>query len=283
MTEDDIRTSYRKHAALAQFYRWYQLYENPAVPLANQLEILAPDVVVRSGLGEARGHDAYSARIAQLPKTWNNAHWVTSTVVTPLADGGTRLEAGVTYLNEGMKPGIIRSADLTYRMQLGAGAPLLPQFQIIEIQQNSETTAPTFTVAYPDNRARSLVHDWLASIENPARDIAPFREILADGFLLNFSSGPIHDFSGLEAWYRGPGSAVAASAHLLKDFSCEGLSDGEWRVRFAFDWDGILPDGTRLEAETRHIWLVQDDPQKRFAQIKRIDVELVRPFAPKKS
>ena len=34
-SQQAVRNSYRHHAALTQFRRWYQLYENPAVSLEN--------------------------------------------------------------------------------------------------------------------------------------------------------------------------------------------------------------------------------------------------------
>ena len=198
MAAENIRQGYKKHAALAQFYRWYQLYENHAMPIDNQLDILADDVLLKSGLGEGRGHEAYRQRISQLPKTWNNAHFPRNIKVTPMSEGRLGLTADVTYLNVGMKPGIVRSAELSYSTMLKDSGTVLPKFTQIEITQNSEGVATNFNDAYGQNRVRSLMHYWLALIEDPARRIEPFPEIFAEGYVLNFSSGKIADFAAFE-------------------------------------------------------------------------------------
>ncbi len=275
MPPQDIRDGYRKHAALAQFYRWFQLYENNDIPLANQLAILSPTATVKSGLGEAKGHDAYSARIAQLPKAWKNAHVVRSVRVDIKSDGSSSLNAGIVYLNQGMKPGITRSAELSYAVNLGKGEPLLPTLQTITINQNSEGTVPAFTPAYDENRLKSLLHYWLALVEDPARNLDPFHEILAAGFVLNFTSGRIASTEEFETWFRGPASSVAASTHVVSDFKNDGFN-----ASFDLDWAGNTHEGQNLTAKTRHTWKVIDDPKHRFAKIKKIDVEMLKPFTP---
>jgi hypothetical protein len=275
MQQKDIRNGYRKHAALSQFHRWFLIYENSLVPLATQLDLLAADIKLKSGLGEAKGHDDYANRMSQIPKTWRNAHFVKSFRVDVKSNGEAVINAGITYLNEGMKPGFTRSAELSYAVELGKGAPLLPKLQLVIINQNSEGTVPAFTSAYEENRLKSLLHYWLALIEDPVRNLDPFREILADGFLLNFTSGKITNFKDFEKWFRGPASAVAASTHVMSGFKNDDLV-----ATFDFDWNGITPDGKDLTAKTRHTWTVTDDPKRRFAQIKQMDVEVIEPFAP---
>src|SRR5688572_1020563 len=53
--------SQQRHAALAQYYRWYQLYERPITParIELQLEILRPDIYLESMLGKGEGHERY--------------------------------------------------------------------------------------------------------------------------------------------------------------------------------------------------------------------------------
>jgi hypothetical protein len=281
MSQEQVRQGYLKHAALAQFYRWYQFYENSESSLENQIDILAPDISLKSGLGEGKGHDDYRARVKQIPASWKNAHHIHSTKVSVLPGGEIDLSAEITYLNDGMKPGVVRSAELTYTTRLKSGGALLPKFTSIAIAQNSETTAPAFKDAYPQNRLASLMHYWLALIEDPARNLEPFREILADRFVLNFSGGKITDFAGFEKWFRGPASAVAASTHVVSNVRQEAAGANQYKFSADFDWQGILPDGKEMIAKTRHSWLVADNPKERFARIKTIDVEVLAPFAPK--
>jgi hypothetical protein len=279
---DEVRLGYKKHAALAQYYRWYQFYENDESPFANALDILDPEVTVKSRLGEAKGHDAYAARVAGLPKAWDNSHRVQDVNVTPNADGTTDLVANIIYLNKGMMPdGTVRSANLTYRTKLKQGEALLPKFTAIDIAQNSDGKVDSFVSAYPENRVRSLLHYWLALIETPNRDVEPFREIFADGFRLNFSTGVVDDFDKFKAWYTGPASAVAASSHVVTSFVVSEIGPNIFGVTAETDWNGILPNGTEMVGRTRLNWVVVDNPADRFAKIKTVNVEMLVPFQPK--
>jgi hypothetical protein len=270
-----------KHAALAQLHRWYQIYENPETSLANQLDILVPQVRLKSGLGEAVGHDAYVQRIAQLPKTWKNAHFVRGATVVVDDDGAIHLEAALTYLNQGMRPdGSVRSADLLYTTTLAPAQTLLPKFSQVEIKQLGEDTAPEFKEAYPENRLLSLLHYWLALVEDPQRRLEPFSELLADPFDLAFSNGRLTDFKAFEQWFRGPALSAAAGTHEISGFSCEVIDRKTWHMQVDLAWQGILPDDQAMAGKTRHRWTVADAAQERFARIKTVAVEVLQPLTP---
>ncbi|MEM8657572.1 MAG: hypothetical protein AAGF22_05700, partial [Pseudomonadota bacterium] len=282
MTDEEIRQGFQEHAAHAQFYRWYQFYERPAGGIDNALDILAEDVTVTSGLGTAKGHAEYAERVMQLPDTWRNAHHVRATEITHGAGGAMTLTAQITYQNLGMLPeGAVRAADLSYTVALVPGETVLPMLSNVRIEQEGEPAAGAFVDAYADNRMRSLVHYWLALIEDPSRDPEPVREILAEDMSLNFSSGVITDFAGFEAWLAGPASQVAASTHVIRNFSAEETSEDTYAVTVDFDWSGILPGATVLVAKTRHNWTVVNDPAERFARIQTIDVEVLEEFRPR--
>jgi hypothetical protein len=277
----DVRQGYVKHAAMAQLHRWYQIYENPETTIANQLDFLARDIKLKSGLGEGVGHEAYVQRIGQLPKSWKNAHFVRSSLIKIGADGVISLDASLTYLNQGMKPdGSVRAAELAYTTTLQPTDAVLPEFSQIEITQLSEGTAPEFRPAYPENRVLSLMHYWLALIEDPKRRLEPFRDVLANGFELQFSSGPITDFKAFEQWFRGPASAMVASTHEIGNFSCESIDQNTYRAQADFAWQGILPNDQRMVGKTRHRWTVVDDPKERFARIQTLAVDVLEPIGP---
>ena len=281
-TVAEIENGYRRHAAMAQLHRWFLLYEEPRYGIGNQLDILDPAVSVSSGLGTANGHEEYAARVRQIPSEWNNAHDVGNVDVRVGEDGSVSLSADVTYLNQGLLPdGAVRSADLTYTTTLLPSDDVLPKFASIAIEQNAEGTAETFEPEYAENRTRALVHYWLALIEDPSRNAEPVREILAEDFALNFSSGPITDFAGFEAWLAGPASAVRASTHGVENLAVRETGEGRYRVTMEFPWNGILPDETQMVARTKHTWEVEDDPTERFARIRRMDVEVLEPFRPR--
>ncbi|WP_179380918.1 hypothetical protein [Jannaschia marina] len=282
MTQDEIRRGFEEHAALAQYHRWYQFYERPEGGVGNSLDILTEDVTVTSGLGTANGHAEYQARVTQLPASWKNAHHVRSTEITHNDDDTMRLTAEITYQNQGLlEDGAVRAADLTYTVDLVPGEGVLPLLSEVKIDQNSESTVEGFDDAYTENRMKSLVHYYLALIEDPSRDPEPMRELFAEGISLNFSSGAITDFEGFAAWLAGPGSQVEASTHEIENFSVEETGENTYAVSMEFDWFGIAPDGTELLARTKHDWTVENDVTERFARIKTVDVEVLEPFRPK--
>lgn len=282
MTTEEIEFSHKKHAALTQLHRWYLLYEEPQYDIANQLDILDPDIRLKSTLGEGQGHDEYKERVKQIPAEWQNAHSLKSSDVSVADDGSVSMTANITYVNQGILPDdAVRTANLTYTTRLTPTDTVLPKFTSIEISQNSEGTADAFTSAYGENRMRSLVHYWPALIEHPANDPEPVREILADEFKLNFSSGTIDDFGGFKAWLAATSGALAASAHEVGAFSQEQAADGTYKITMTLDWNGILPDDSEMAAKSRHIWKVVDDPTQRFPRVLSMDVELLEPFAPK--
>ena len=282
MSTNEIKQGYQKHAALAQLHRWYLYYEEPEYGIDNALDILTEDVYIKSGPGEVKGHDQYAGYVKQLPATWKNAHDVESSTIVINDDGTVSMTTDITYLNQGMlEAKAVRSADLTYTMMLKPSDSVLPKFSSIQIAQNGDGIANEYIPRYADNRLRSLVHYWLALIEDPFRDADPVKEILAKDFSLNFSSGSITSFDGFSKWLAGPASQVTASTHKVSNFNHRVLEDNLYGLVMDFDWNGILPDGTEMTAKTRHSWTVVDDPTERFARIQNVDVEILEPFAAK--
>ena len=277
MSTQDVYEGFIRHAAMAQLHRWVQFYEHSEAKLENQLDILDEAVFVKSDLGEATGHEAYAERLKALPGTWLNAHFVSNPNFVLIEDGTVQLSADVRYVNKGMlADGAVRGAELSYTMELSPTNDVLPKFTRIEIAQVSNCTLGTFSSAYEANRLASLLHYWLALIEDPRRNPEPVREILAEGFSLNFSSGGITEFDEFKEWLEGPGSQIPASTYTLSDLVHEDYGNQTYSLSAVLDWRGILPDGREVGSKTRHDWIVEDDPSERFARIKTMDVAVVR-------
>lgn len=277
----EVKRSYLEHGAKAQFYRWFQVYERPEGGIENALDLLDEDFHVKSGLGEAKGHDQYRERVQSLPKTWQNAHRVSDIEVSIPEEGEIGLTAKVTYQNKGLLPdNQVREATLSYEAGFAAGETLLRPLGMVVISQEDERVADEFIDTYPVNRVLSLMHYWLGIIEDPKRDAEPFKEILADDFELNFSSGAITTHEGLAEWLAGPGSQVAASQHTVRNFEVTTLDDGTMKADADFDWIGVLPNGALITAKTRHSWEVVNDVEERFARIRKVDVEVLEAPVP---
>lgn len=126
-------------------------------------------------------------------------------------------------------------------------------------------------------RQRALVHRWMELVERPDRNAQSFQDILSDDFYLGFSSGPIDTLEDFDAWLKGPGSSVAATAHQIVSFASEPLGNDRHALNFVLDWNGLTPDGGRMQAKTNHSWTVRDNGNG-YPVIERVEVEALESF-----
>lgn len=278
-TDSHFQKTIDDHLAKAQFYRWYQLYERPITNnrVQNQLDILDNDIIITSAAGQQKGKQGYPARLA-LFKGWENAHHVQSVEVTSIGDGSYKLTANIEYQN--IKPnGEKNSYRLNYDTRLQDTDSLLPQFTEITIKPTGVSDL-TFEDAYPTNRALSLMHYFLALMEKLDGNVAPFKELLAPEFAFNFSSANnnIQTVEALSAWLNTVPSQLKQSSHYPENFSVTVTKEGQYLVSVDFDWYGITKSDQKMTAKTRHSWVIIDNPEERFARLKSINVEAIKPF-----
>lgn len=280
MNESDIRNAYRAHGALAQLYRWWQWYEHADSPLENQLDIMTADIQINAASGNAASRDAYAEIAAGFP-VMQNAH-IPSALDLDVTDDGVAGTADITYLNLGAQPdGALTAMNIHYDLEWAElpGQPL-PLFKNITITVAGLAEGQSeFIDVYPVSRTRSLVHYYLALLERPDRTIEPFAEIFADEIHLGFGDEPLTSLDDFNGFLTGTASSVDASYHDVTSLTAVANGDGTITATIDFDWFGILPDGGRMEAATRHTWEIDDDPRARFAKLRRAEVEYIRPFA----
>jgi hypothetical protein len=268
-----------KHLALTQYYRWYQVYEVPFTParIDNQLDILDPDVIIDSVNGVARGTANLEDRL-RVFEGWQNAHHVQRVEVQDGPNQTLLLEADILYQN-------IRPDDTRYNYTIHYSTVLrlrdndLPLFTKITLRPTGTVEPPGFQSAYAENRAKSFMHYWLYLMETPETGAPKFRELLADGFQLHLSTaGMVDSLDAFEAWIQSIPTRMKLAAHYPKDFSVLALPDGGIKVSVNFDWEGISADNQSMVAETHHEWILENNPDERFARMKYMQVEQVRPF-----
>ena len=282
-------TSVRNHhAAKIQLYRWYTLYERDMTParIDNQLDILAPDVTITSAAGEMKGRENYPARLKAYAG-WRNAHHVQNIDVNPGQDGRTDLVADIIYQNvqpDGTENRYTVHYENTLKTTAASAADNLPRFTHLNLQPTGQLDPAPFVDAYPENRCRALMHAWLYNMEALDGKVDGFRELLADDFLLNFSTqSQITDIGQLETWLNGTPRGLNVSSHHPINFSVRAAEPGsgaDYRMSVDFVWFGAAKDGKAYRTVTAHDWLVSDDPAERFARIKQADVRQKVPLAP---
>lgn len=279
---DMIKSTKNKHAALTQFYRWYQLYEGDLsdVRINNQMDILSDDVLIKSAAGEMKGSANYPARLAMY-KGWKNAHHVQNVDVVEREDGTTNLEADIIYQN--IQPtGEENKYTLHYSTFLKkTGDNLLPIFTELNLMPTGQLEPTPFDDAYAENRMMSLMHYWILNMEQLDGNVTPFEELLTSEFLLNFSTtSALSSIEGLQKWLQTVPTSLKLSSHNPQNFKVKTVAENTYELEVDFVWRGVTKDDKALKGTTHHKWLIVDDPNERFARIKRADVTQTEALSP---
>jgi len=120
-------------------------------------------------------------------------------------------------------------------------------------------------------------------IDRNTGDAAPFDELLADRFELDWAPTVIRTRTEFSAWYRALSRRVLKSSHSLAGLECEAIGADRHEVRLELHWSGAtrLQPEEELEAKTLHVWTVTDDHSEHFARIERATIRLLAPVRPR--
>jgi hypothetical protein len=267
------------HLALTQYHRWYQVYEQPftKASIENQLDILADDVEISSQAGTMKGKEGLPERL-KMYEGWQNAHHVQNTKVELLDKDTLKLEANILYQN-------IRPDDSRYSYAINYATTLqlrendLPIFKTVSIQPTGNIEPPQFISAYAENRTKFFMHYWLYLMETIATNANKFNELLAKDFQLNMSTTSLIDsWGGFSEWAASVPKQIKESGHYPKKNSAKENADGNINVTVDFDWEGISVDDKPTIAETHHEWILENNPDERFAKMKNMVVTQIKPF-----
>jgi len=263
------------HLAKTQYYRWYQLYERPmnASRIANQMEMFTDGIIIESSAGTMTGKESYPERL-QVYEGWKNAHHVQNVSVITDENGHSKIVADIKYQN--IQPnGKTASYTIDYTMDLEGNSGQLPKLSKVSIKPTGESQ-DAFTDAYPNNRVHSLMYFWLANMEQLDGNVKPFEELLTADFELNFStSSKMKSIKELESWLNETPMQLMQSSHYPENLKIKIVNDTTYEVTVAFDWYGIAKNGQKMKAKTQHNWMVIDNPNERFARIKKADVSQI--------
>ncbi|PWA10494.1 hypothetical protein DB891_04490 [Flavobacterium laiguense] len=265
------------HLVLAQYHRWYQVYEVPFTEerIKNQKDILSDDVEISSQLGTTKGKEGLEDRL-KVYTGWQNAHHVKHTEVQLLPDGQLSLEADILYQN--IRPDNSKySYTLHYSTELQPRENDLPLFTKLDLKPTGEVKEFIFEDAYPENRVKSFMHYWLYLMENPNSD--KFRELLAADFALQLSAGQnITALPEFDEWMKSISSRILTSSHSYNNLKIVDNEDNTFTVFVDFDWKGININNEKMIAETHHEWLLTNNMEERFARMKTMKVTIIKPF-----
>lgn len=282
MSVDSFNKTRLQHAVLAQYHRWFQVYERPInnQTLANQVDLLTDDVQINSISSSVTGHAEYRTEVMKLPKHVKNSHKVQSTSVAKTSDGA-KIAAKVIY--RGQQPdGAVNAFNLSYDMTLTHRLGDLPQFSNMTISLDSPREGDEFIDAYVENRVKSFLHNWLYLVESVNGDSEPFKELLAEeGLSLAFSAQgePISNFDQFKVWNSMAPKMLSASSHQVENLQFEGSDKIKMTVEFP--WQALSIDGKKITGKTHHTWMLLDT-NERFLRLKEAKVKWLEPMAVEK-
>ncbi|MFM9841282.1 MAG: hypothetical protein ACKVOQ_23660 [Cyclobacteriaceae bacterium] len=267
------------HAALAQYHRWYQVYEVPFTKerIENQKDILADDVEITTSAGTMKGKAEVEDRL-KVYEGWLNAHHIQQTKVAMLPDGKISLEADIEYQN--IRPDQSKfSYTIHYSTELQPRENDLPLFTSLQLKPTGEVKEFQFEAAYHENRSKSFMHYWLYLMETQKGKSDKFKELLSKDFSLQLSSGQIVDnLDKFDTWFKSVCAPIFTSTHAHKNFSVVDNKDNTFSVSLDFDWKAINIKNENMIAETHHEWLLENNMDDRFAKMKTMKVSIIKPF-----
>lgn len=269
VSEAQLRESYRKHATLAQLNRMWQYQERPESGLDNLLDMMMPDVIVRSAHLDVQGYDSMRAVLAQIPMNWKAAHVLKSWKIAVKRER-TELRAKLDYVNAGDRA---TKAEAFYAGSFVATGTLLPRLARIDVEQGEAQRGVPFVDMYAEHRILSTVHYFLALVENPARDSEPFFELLGDTFRLDYTLDPVATPAAFRDWVAGPLSSVIASEHDIHSVTCRDLGNGTYTAEVAMKSQAMFPDKSGAISRNTQSWKLTDTIGERFPRITEILID----------
>lgn len=191
-----------------------------------------------------------------------------------MPDGRIALTAELDGYQDGALPGgATRRTPIYCTAELTPLDGTLPRIARIETSQGTGGRTGLFEAPGTRNRLLSLVHYFTSLVENPARDPAPFREVLTDDFALHYVEPPVSTHAMLDEWVTGRLASVVASNHRIHEISFEIADDDEYAVTVAMESEALFPDGSGIISKNRQSWRVIDNTAERFARIREVRIE----------
>ena len=269
-----------EHAVKTQLYRWYNGYERylTASRIANQIALLAEDIVITTPRGKITGKANYSWGLKDY-KGMKIAHTIEHIEVVTKINGSISVAVSLIYHGV-QRNGTDTCMRFRYENELAQIPNQLPIFKSIQLSVADVLDSPTFKDSYPRLRSLALMHYYLFLIEKLQENAADFQEILAEDFQLNLSPTTVlTSIPQLGAWLKNVAQKITVTSHYPKHVEVKALSLNKYELKVDFDWEGWTITKQKMTAKTRHTWSIIDKKNERFAKIQSIEVEQLVPFA----
>ncbi len=275
----DFKAEQLAHAALAQYYRWYQVYEVPFTVkrIENQKDILSDEVEIITHVGTTKGKDGLDERL-RVYEGWLNAHHVQHTEIKQVSEKELSLEADIIYQN--IRPDQSKycyAIHYSATLQLRKGA--LPVFTMLRLSPAGEIKDFIFKSAYAENRSKSFLYYWMYLMETTSENSKLFNELLAADFSLKTSGEKeLNTVDAFNGWIQDISANISAGSHTYKNLVILEREEDLFAVSVDFDWTGVNTDNKKMIGETHHEWVLVNNKDERFARLKKITITVIKPF-----
>lgn len=266
-TENSFKQAQREHLALTQYYRWFQVFERDLndARIKNHFDILSDSIILTMADGSSQGKE-HMLGFMNYVSSWQNAHHIKETWVKANTDGSTSLEADILYQNI-LPDGKQNAYKIHYTTRLQEIKSELPIFTDIKLIVTETIENPVFEDAYIENRSKSFLHYWLYLMGDLNGNEAKFKELLAP----EFSFDLLREESARQ-------EQMKAILHSFKNFQFTLNSDQTISVSVDIERKGININDEKLSGEVHHEWILENDPDDRFARMKVMKTTHTKPF-----
>jgi len=268
-----------EQATKAQLYRYFNGFERffTASRKANQLELLAKEIIITTPRGSIAGKANYAHSLGDY-KGMKISHAIEDIVVKTLPNG--LITATIKLIYQGVqKNGVNNSLRFIYETELYQQANQLPLFKTIQLNVDGAFEAANFQDTYIKSRSIALLYYYLFLIEKVADNAAEFQEILTDDFQLNLSPNTtLTTITDVDNRLKNVAKSIIVSSHYPKNIAVKSLAHETYELRVDFDWEGWTPEQQKVAAKTRHTWVIKDKKNDRFAKIQSISVENISSY-----
>lgn len=278
-SENIFRKEQLANLALVQYYRWFQAFEREQndARIKNHLAILSDSVLITTQNGPLHGKEGMIGFLNYV-KSWKNAHHIENTDVRVHDDGSISLEADIFYQNI-LPDGKQNEYKLHYTTRLIENKTGFPVFSEIKLLPVGTMEKPVFEDAYPENRSKSFMYYWLYLADTYFENGAGLEELVSPDFRLKLSADEeIAGYEPFDSWLKNVRGQYRETLHTFKNFKSVLNADKTISVSADVEWKGLNHNGEKMTGEIHHEWVLENNPDERFARMKKMELILTKPF-----
>lgn len=206
-----------ENKVLRQIYRWFSFYEKD-ISLEKQLEILSDNISIDSGLDKVFGKKEYIEKVKLIPDNWKSLYKLSSYNIEKRVNGSYIVETLVEYDNIGVEENMKSVFSYMFSLKFEKKGkkemfyPLIQSVKISTLGKNNKNL----------NKKTNIIFDLLISLNSligrNKAEVDEFKEILRNGFILNFNNKEITMLKMLRKYLQYNSKEFKEFDFVVEDF-----------------------------------------------------------------